>query len=95
MKKRGRKSMFNVKAGRVFEALRNRSTAGPPSWLELMMDYKLSVSSLARIMRKLETEGKIMRMPGRGTIRNEYIITEVKHEPRQTLDRGHNGKPDA
>jgi hypothetical protein len=79
-KKLGRpESMLTIRAQEVFESLCEQATVGQStSWLELMIDHKLSVSSLARILRKLEYNGQIVRRCGRGGIRNEYIIKEEK-----------------
>jgi len=80
--KRGRRSMLAIKTKGVLETLREQARGGwSPSRLELMIDYKLSGSSLARILSKLEFDGRIVRQCGRGTIRNEYIIIkEDKNE---------------
>ena len=79
--RRGRKSLLALKTQAVFESLREQAKVGcSPSWLEMMIDYRLSVSSLARILRKLEFDGRIVRHCGRGNVRNEYIIKEAQDE---------------
>jgi DNA-binding Lrp family transcriptional regulator len=74
--------MLATKTRGVLETLREQARVGrSPSWLEMMMDYKLSVSSLARILRKLEFDGQIVRRCGHGNVRNKYIIKDAQNEP--------------